>query len=82
MHATSNAATPRDARSRAGLDDCHGDLDKKPENNMSKSSSFLKKSASHAEVEGVSWPGAHGAAEKTRVPVRHPVTEVGISEIK
>ena len=48
---------------------------------MSKSSNLLKKSASCVEVEGVTSASAHGTAQKTSVPVRDPVTEVGTSEV-
>ena len=48
---------------------------------MSKSSNLLKKSASYADVEGVTSAGAHGTTQKASVPVRHSVTEVGISKV-
>ena len=80
--AASDAATPSDVRSRASLDDCCDNLDEKFNNNVSKSSNLLKKSAYCTEVEGVISVGAHGTAQKASVPMHHPVTEVGISEVK
>ena len=67
VRAASDTATPNNVRSRAGLNVCCGNPNKNFKNTVSKLSNLLKKSASCAEVEGVTSAGAHGTAKNASV---------------